>query len=78
MMPWCSAQVFWLRHDGMVQVFCWGSGRDGQLGLGEAGAKTTPQEVPDLEDMQHIAAGGNVRPCAGLVLVLMPELCGCR
>ena len=42
------------------QVFAWGSGRDGQLGLGDGGKKNTPQEIPDLEDMQCIAASGNV------------------
>jgi alpha-tubulin suppressor-like RCC1 family protein len=42
------------------KVFSWGSCRDGQLGLDEPGAKVTPQEVPGLENMEQIAAAGNV------------------
>merc|ERR1711871_1300210 len=47
-----------LTKDG--QVFSWGAGNMGQLGLGEAANKTEPQLVPGLNGMGSIVAAGNV------------------
>merc|ERR1712153_275714 len=42
------------------KVFSWGSCRDGQLGHGVYATKNKPTEIEGLENMQHIAAAGNV------------------
>ena len=38
-------------------MYSWGYNRNGQLGIGNNDKKSTPQQVPDINDVIAIAAG---------------------
>ena len=39
-------------------MYSWGGNGNGQLGIGNNDNKSTPQQVPDINDVIAIAAGG--------------------
>lgn len=43
-------------HEG-GNVWCWGAGRDGQLGTGVAASRARPTPVVDLDDAEQLAVG---------------------